>query len=74
MEKGSKMTKNFQLLLIAIACLTVGLAPFNPEPHIWGKLKWIWGGANNMQIKDWLDFILHGSPWFLLVIKALRKR
>ena len=28
-----------------IACLILGLAPYFPEPHIWGKLKWVAGGA-----------------------------
>lgn len=30
---------------IIMACLTLGLAPFVPEPHIWGKVRWILGGA-----------------------------
>ncbi|MFT5867402.1 MAG: hypothetical protein ACI82I_003162, partial [Gammaproteobacteria bacterium] len=27
------------LNLLLLACLTLGLAPFFPEPHIWEKLK-----------------------------------
>jgi hypothetical protein len=53
--------------LILVACLTLGLAPFFPEPHIWGKLKWIWGGAEGMQAIDWFDFAFHGWPWILLI-------
>lgn len=53
--------------IIAILCLTIGLAPFYPEPHIWGKLKWIIGGAVQMQTKDWLDVVMHGFPWVLLI-------
>ena len=52
--------------LILLACLTLGLTPFFPEPHIWGKLKWILGGAEGMQFMDWFDVVLHGLPWFLL--------
>jgi len=54
--------------LILIGCLSLGLAPFFPEPHIWGKLKWIAGGAVGMQLMDWFDTILHGFPWFLLLV------
>ncbi len=54
-------------LMVLIACLTLGLAPFYPEPHIWGKLKWIWGGAEGMQMMDWFDVLLHGFPWLLLM-------
>ncbi|GAB1396093.1 MAG TPA: hypothetical protein PKN57_10835 [Saprospiraceae bacterium] len=59
--------------LIALACITLGLAPFYPEPHIWGKLKWVLGGAHGMQLIDWWDFIMHGAPWFLLIVYLIRK-
>ncbi len=53
--------------IIFLLCLTLGLAPFFPEPHVWGKLKWIAGGANGMQFLDWFDVVLHGFPFILLV-------
>ncbi len=56
---------NWKLLLLA--CLTLGLAPFYPEPHIWGKLKWVAGGAVGMQLMDWFDTFFHGLPWLLLI-------
>lgn len=56
---------NWKMLLIA--CLTLGLAPFLPEPHIWGKLKWILGGGVGMQPIDWFDTVLHGLPWLMLL-------
>jgi len=40
----------------------LGLAPFLPEPHIWGKLKWLFGGAEGMQFMDWVDLFLNGTP------------
>ena len=56
-----------QSVPIILMCLTLGLAPFFPEPHVWGKVKWIAGGAVGMQLMDWLDFLFHGFPWILLV-------
>ena len=53
--------------IIIVLCLTLGLAPFFPEPHIWGKLKWIAGGANGMQVMDWFDTLMHGFPFVLLL-------
>ena len=53
--------------MVIIFSLTLGLAPFFPEPHIWGKIKWIAGGAVGMQPLDWLDFVYHGLPWVLLL-------
>ncbi len=56
-----------------ILCLTLGLAPFFPEPHIWGKLKWIVGGAEGMALMDWFDVLLHGTPWIGLVYSLLAR-
>ncbi len=53
--------------LVLLLCLTLGLAPFFPEPHIVGKLKWIVGGANGMQAMDWFDTLIHGFPFILLI-------
>lgn len=53
--------------LIVLLCLTLGLAPFLPEPHIWGKLKWIAGGAHGMKAIDWFDVLQHGLPFLLLI-------
>ena len=57
--------------LLVIGCLTLGLAPFVPEPHIWGKLKWLAGGGVGMQTIDWSDTLFHGLPWILLISNLL---
>ena len=57
--------------IIVVLCLTLGLAPFFPEPHIWGKLKWIAGGATGKQAMDWFDVIFHGFPFVLLLRKII---
>jgi len=53
--------------IILILCLTLGLAPFLPEPHILGKIRWVSGGAVGMQPMDWFDLVFHGFPWILLL-------
>lgn len=52
---------------VLFASLTLGLAPFYPEPHVIGKIRWVAGGANGMQPMDWLDLLFHGLPWLLLL-------
>ncbi|MCF8272383.1 MAG: hypothetical protein K9I95_00975 [Flavobacteriaceae bacterium] len=59
--------------IIVILCLTLGLAPYFPEPHIVGKIRWIAGGGNGMKIMDWFDTILHGFPFVLLIIFIVHK-
>ncbi len=56
--------------IIILACLTLGLAPFQPEPHIAGKLRWIVGGAKGMSVVDWWDALFHGAPWLVLLFVA----
>ena len=51
-----------------VLSLTLGLAPFVPEPQIAGKLRWVAGGANGMAVMDWLDLLWHGWPWIWLIL------
>ncbi|HND88647.1 MAG TPA: hypothetical protein PK971_09970 [Saprospiraceae bacterium] len=60
------------LKLVLIACLTLGLAPFLPEPHLLGKLRWVAGGAIGMTALDWFDLLWHGLPWLLLLRLAAK--
>lgn len=52
---------------VLIMCLTLGLAPFTPEPHIVANLRWVAGGAEGMEAMNWFDLAMHGLPWLLLI-------
>ena len=56
--------------MLIIACLTLGLAPFAPQPHIWEKLQMLSKGQLVRPI-DWFDLVLHGTPWALLILKGV---
>lgn len=55
-----------------LASLTLGLAPFHPEPHLVGKIRWVLGGAEGMTAVDWFDLTLHGAPWVWLGVVVVR--
>jgi hypothetical protein len=57
--------------LLILACLSLGLAPFLPEPHLWQKLKMLAAGELGRPI-DIFDLILHAAPFVLLGLKFLR--
>jgi hypothetical protein len=57
--------------LIVLACLTLGLAPFVPEPHIWEKLKMLVAG-NLVKPVDIFDLLMHAAPFAVLGLKLLR--
>lgn len=64
------LLNNIPLGLAVILALTLGLAPFTPEPHIWEKLKMLVAGTLTRPI-DIFDMLLHGLPWVLLVLKLI---
>lgn len=40
----------------------LAFAPFYPEPHLFGKITWVMGGAIGMSSRDYFDLFLHGAP------------
>ncbi len=54
--------------IVLMVALTLGLAPFVPEPHVWEKLRMLAEGSLRRPI-DIFDLCLHGAPWLLLFAK-----
>ncbi|TXH68218.1 MAG: RND transporter [Thiothrix sp.] len=73
MQTLSRLLSKIPLSLLVIACLTLGLAPFFPVPHVWEKLELLANGALSRPI-DIFDLILHGTPWILLILRLLLVR
>ena len=61
------------LYMLVIAALTLGLAPFLPQPHVLEKLQMLLGGSLTQPI-DIFDLILHGTPIALLVLKLVKPK
>jgi hypothetical protein len=57
--------------IVGFMVLTLGLAPYTPEPHIWEKLKMLLAGELRTGL-DWFDLILHSVPWGLALVKGAR--
>lgn len=51
--------------------LTLGLAPFTPEPHLVEKIRMLVSGTLSKPI-DIFDLLMHGTPWVLVFIKVAR--
>ncbi len=62
------MLRQIPLSLLIVLCLTLGLAPFTPEPHLWEKLKMLFAAELGKPI-DIFDLLLHAAPWLLLILK-----
>lgn len=59
------------LHLLILASLTLGLAPFVPEPHIVEKLRMLAAGTLRKPV-DIFDLVMHAAPWLLLAAKLVR--
>ena len=59
------------LWILVVVALTLGLAPFVPEPHVWEKLKMLASGTLSRPI-DIFDLLYHAAPWLLLALKLVR--
>ena len=66
-----KWIDKLPLTALVIVALTLGLAPFSPQPHIVEKLGMLFDGTLSRPI-DIFDLLLHGAPWILLVLKLAR--
>jgi len=58
---------------LVIMTLLLGLAPFAPEPHLWQKLKMLFGGTLAKPI-DIFDLVMHAAPALALIVKLIRRR
>ena len=65
-----KWLDNVSLTLLLPVAVLLALAPFTPEPHLWEKLKMLFGGTLVRPI-DIFDLLLHGAPLVLLALAAL---
>lgn len=53
--------------------ITLGLAPFFPEPHLVEKARMLLHGQLVKPV-DIFDLLFHLTPWVLLTIKIIRMR
>lgn len=68
MELLAQILNQFSWLIVIILCLTLGLAPFVPEPHIWEKLKMLASGTLVKPI-DIFDLLMHATPFLIAGLK-----
>ena len=66
-----KYIDQIPLPVLIVIAVTLGLAPFSPQPHVVEKLAMLFNGTLSKPI-DIFDFLLHGTPWVLLVVKLVR--
>ena len=71
MQTALNLLDQMPLSILIIAALTLGLAPFFPQPHITEKIQMLLAG-NLTKPVDIFDFRMHGLPFILLAAKLAR--
>lgn len=64
------MVDSVPLPMFIVLSLSLGLAPFFPEPHLFEKISMLQNGELFKAI-DIFDLILHATPWVLLLVKLI---
>jgi hypothetical protein len=54
--------------LVIVLSITLGLAPFSPQPHLFEKLQ-ILSRGELKQLVDIFDLLFHASPFALIFLK-----
>ncbi len=57
---------------LIIFAVLLGLAPFQPEPHLSEKIKMLLNNNLTNPI-DIFDLLFHSLPLFLLIVKRIRQ-
>ncbi|MDZ7600253.1 MAG: hypothetical protein U1A06_02625 [Hoeflea sp.] len=70
MDQLANLLDQLPWSLVLLACLTLGLAPFVPEPHIWEKLKMLAAGTLVKPI-DIFDLLMHAAPFIIAGLKLM---
>ncbi|HKJ04437.1 MAG TPA: hypothetical protein VJ974_02485 [Geopsychrobacteraceae bacterium] len=65
--------KSIPYSMLIIAALSLGLAPFVPQPHLFEKLTLLLHGSLVRPV-DIFDLLMHGAPIVLLFMKFLVER
>lgn len=73
MQKLLALISRLPWSVVLIACATLGLAPFTPEPHVWEKLKMLGSGTLTRPI-DIFDLLMHGAPFIVAGLKVAAGR
>jgi hypothetical protein len=71
MIRALALLDRLPLPLALLLGLGLGLAPFVPEPHLWGKLKLLAAGGLTRPL-DIFDLVYHALPLALLLAKLAR--
>lgn len=72
MQTVLKWIRRLPISMLIIMTLFLGLAPFQPEPHLWEKLKMLSSG-DLVKLIDIFDLVMHATPALLLAVRVALK-
>lgn len=68
-----KWLDNFSYTALIALAILLGLAPFQPQPHLLEKIGMLFQGELTRPL-DIFDLVFHSSPLILLSIKFMRDK
>jgi len=68
-----KWLDNFSYTALIAFAILLGLAPFQPQPHLLEKIGMLFQGELTRPL-DIFDLVFHSTPLILLAIKFIRDK
>lgn len=68
-----KWLDNFSYPMLIGVAILLGLAPFQPEPHLVEKLRMLFQGTLSRPV-DIFDLLMHSSPLVLITLKFIHDK
>ncbi|SFG47017.1 hypothetical protein [Neptunomonas qingdaonensis] len=65
----TNLMRRLPWVVLILGTITLGLAPFTPQPHLFEKIQMLINGELSRGI-DIFDLLLHGLFPLLLIVKA----
>lgn len=66
-----KLLDAIPYLVLVVAAVLLGLAPFGGTPHLVEKWRMLFAGTLRRPL-DWFDLVLHTAPIIILMLKIVR--
>lgn len=63
-----KIIQSIPWPVVILLCLTLGLAPYSPQPHVLEKIQFLISGQLDSTV-DIFDFLFHLSPFIITLLK-----
>lgn len=72
LSKKERIKLKQRIFISLLVCITLGLTPYTPEPHLVTRIRTIMEDPSCMELLQWFDFIMHLLPWMFFLYYTIK--